>query len=65
MNSNKVKKYREDRIWTKAKLARESEVSVGTITRMEDGLPTRKDRRLAVAKALGQSHSLLFPNDKD
>lgn len=61
----RVQQFREQLAWTKAKLARQAEVSLGTIARMETGLQTRKDRRLAVAKALGVPYPSVFPNESD
>lgn len=61
---NRVQRVREERGWTKAKLAREAEIAIQTLNRIENGEPTRKDRRIAVAKALGQSYSQLFPSDQ-
>lgn len=62
---NKVKEFRRDLAWTKAHLAREAAMAPGTLERMEQGMPTRDDRRRAVAKALGRSYEEVFPNDED
>ena len=62
---NRVKFFREQRVWTRAKLARKADVAVGTINRMEVGRRTRKDRRLAVARAFGETYGDVFPNDTD
>ena len=60
---NNVRRYREDLTWTKAKLARESDVAQYTIAKMEKGEPTRRDSQLKVAKALGETHKDVFPDD--
>jgi len=60
---NRVKEFRRRLAWTRAQLARKADMAVGTVQRMEEGLPTREDRRLAIAKALGQPYETLFPDD--
>ena len=62
---NNVRRLRQDKAWTKARLAREAQMAPGTLERMEAGLPTRDDRRRAVANALGRSYAEVFPNDED
>jgi transcriptional regulator with XRE-family HTH domain len=60
---NRVKEFRRRLAWTRAQLARKADMAVGTVQRMEEGLPTREDRRLAVAQALNQPYEMLFPDD--
>jgi DNA-binding XRE family transcriptional regulator len=62
---NRVKELREARAWTKAELARRAGVASQTLDRIEGYLTTRKDRRLAVAKALEKPYEQVFPNDHD
>jgi DNA-binding XRE family transcriptional regulator len=62
---NRVKELREEKVWTKAELARRAGVAPQTLDNIERGLPTRKDRRLAVARALEKSYQNVFPNRED
>ncbi len=63
--ANNVRTIREDLAWPKAELARKAVIALGTLDRMEDGLPTRKYCRTRVARALGKPFQTVFPNDRD
>ncbi len=63
--TNRVKELREARAWTKAELARRAGIASQTLNRIEGSLSTRKDRRLAVAKALEKPYEQVFPNNHD
>lgn len=60
---NRVRELRRNLAWPKARLAREAGIALGTLERMEAGLPTREDRRLIVARVLQQPYESVFPND--
>jgi DNA-binding XRE family transcriptional regulator len=52
---NNVKRLREDRLLTKAELARKAGVSTLTIDRVEAGLPCRMDTKRKIILALGMT----------
>ena len=52
---NNVKRLREDRLLTKAELARKAGVSTLTIDRVESGLPCRMDTKRKIILALGMT----------
>ena len=52
---NNVKKLREDRLLSKAELARKSGLSALTIDRVEAGLPCRMDTKRKIILALGMT----------
>ncbi len=58
--SNRVQALREDRLMSKAELARRAGVSVLTIDRVEKGAPCRLDTKRKIILALG-----LKVQDKD
>lgn len=60
MINNRVKELREAKPWTMAQLAREAGVAYQTVSKMENGLPTRRHTQLKVAKALGKNHKEVF-----
>lgn len=51
--SNRVQQLREDRLLSKAELARRAGVSVLTIDRVEKGAPCRLDTKRKIILALG------------
>ena len=59
-NRNRVQQLREDRLLSKAELARRAGVSVLTIDRVERGSPCRLDTKRKIILALG-----LKVTDKD
>jgi DNA-binding XRE family transcriptional regulator len=52
-SSNNVQQLREDRLLSKAELARRAGVSVLTIDRVEKGAPCRLDTKRKIILALG------------
>jgi DNA-binding XRE family transcriptional regulator len=52
---NNVRRLREDRLLTKAELARKAGVSTLTIDRVESGLPCRMDTKRKIILALGMA----------
>ena len=52
---NNVKRLREDRLLTKAELARQAGVSTLTIDRVEAGMPCRMDTKRKIILALGMT----------
>jgi DNA-binding XRE family transcriptional regulator len=63
MKNNKVKQYRESIPLSIAELARRAGLAPQTITKMENGLPTRKNSELKVAKALQKRYEEVFISD--
>ncbi|MDQ7786739.1 MAG: helix-turn-helix transcriptional regulator [Thermodesulfovibrionales bacterium] len=58
---NRVREFREAKPWSIAELARAAGVAYQTISKMENGLSTRRHTQLKVAKALGKNHEEVFP----
>ena len=52
---NNVRRLREDRLLTKAELARKAGVSTLTIDRVEAGMPCRMDTKRKIILALGMT----------
>jgi DNA-binding XRE family transcriptional regulator len=52
---NNVRRLREDRLLTKAELARQAGVSTLTIDRVEAGMPCRMDTKRKIILALGMT----------
>ena len=52
---NNVRRLREDRLLTKAELARQAGVSTLTIDRVESGMPCRMDTKRKIILALGMT----------
>lgn len=52
---NNVRRLREDRLLTKAELARKAGVSTLTIDRVESGMPCRMDTKRKIILALGMT----------
>tara|TARA_B100000315_G_scaffold33053_1_gene27735 strand:- start:237 stop:437 length:201 start_codon:yes stop_codon:yes gene_type:complete len=66
MDKNHVKKIRELRMMSKAELARQANVSVQTIDRIEKGHECRMDTRRKIIIALGyqlDQKSKIFPEN--
>jgi DNA-binding XRE family transcriptional regulator len=61
MNKNQVKKFRETIPLSISELARKAGLTPQTISKMEKGLPTRKNSELKVAKALQKAYEEVFP----
>jgi DNA-binding XRE family transcriptional regulator len=61
INKNQVKKFRETIPLSISELARKAELTPQTISKMEKGLPTRKNSELKVAKALQKAYEEVFP----
>ena len=57
---NNVKRLREDRLLSKAELARKAGISTLTIDRIEAGMPCRMDTKRKIILALGMT-----VNEKD
>jgi DNA-binding XRE family transcriptional regulator len=65
---NNVKRLREDRLLTKAELARKAGVSTLTIDRVEAGMPCRMDTKRKIILALGMTvaeKEKVFSRDDD
>ena len=60
IQKNRVKRFRENIPISISELARRAELTSQTITRMEKGLPTRKNSELKVAKALQKKYEEVF-----
>lgn len=60
IRKNKVKKFREAIPLSISELARKAELTPQTISKMEKGLPTRKNSELKVAKALQKQYEEIF-----
>ena len=65
MRKNKIKQLREAIPLSIAKLARMAGLVPQTITKMEKGLPTRRNSKLKVAKALHKKYEEVFISDED
>ncbi len=66
MNNNHVKKIRELRMMSKAEMARQANVSVQTIDRIEKGNECRLETRRKIIIALGyklDQKSSVFPEN--
>lgn len=66
MNNNPVKKMREDRLMSRAELARRAGVSPLTIGRIEKGYSCRLETKRKIILALGYELSerdKVFPDD--
>ena len=61
IKKNQVKKFRETIPLSIAELARKADLTPQTISKMEQGLATRKNSELKVAKALQKPHEEVFP----
>ena len=55
VRKNNVKKLREQRLLSKAELARKSGLSALTIDRVESGMPCRMDTKRKIILALGMT----------
>jgi DNA-binding XRE family transcriptional regulator len=60
MRRNKVRQLRESIPLNIAELARRAGLAYQTVTKMERGLPTRKNSELKVAKALNKKYDDVF-----
>jgi DNA-binding XRE family transcriptional regulator len=65
MNKNRVRQFREAIPLSIAELSRRAGLAPQTITKMEKGLPTRKNSELKVAKALQKKYEEVFISDTD
>jgi DNA-binding XRE family transcriptional regulator len=65
MNKNRVRQFREAIPLSIAELSRRAGLAPQTITKMEKGLPTRKNSELKVAKALQKKYEEVFSSDTD
>lgn len=63
MGENRLKDFREEKIWSVKQLAREAKLSESVIKRMEEGKQTTKISKLKVAKALGRKIEEVFPHE--
>jgi DNA-binding XRE family transcriptional regulator len=63
MKKNKVRHFREAIPLSIAELARRAGLAPQTIAKMENGLPTRKNSELKVAKALQKKYEDIFISD--
>lgn len=63
MCKNNVKKFREEKAWTIAELARKAGLTPQSVSKVENGAgKVRRDTELKVALALGKKHEDVFPN---
>ena len=65
---NNLKKVREERLMSKAELARAAEVSVMTITRIEGGAPSQPRTKRKILGALDiplENRATVFPGGPD
>lgn len=62
---NKVKVFREEIPLSISELARNANLTPQTISKMEKGLPTRKNSELKVAKALNKQYNEVFEDITD
>lgn len=65
---NNVKRLREDRLLSKAELARKAGVSALTIDRVENGKPCRMDTKRKIILALGmaiEEKDDVFPREEE
>jgi DNA-binding XRE family transcriptional regulator len=66
---NNVKKLREQRLLSKAELARKSGLSALTIDRVEAGMPCRMDTKRKIILALGmtieEKDKVFVPNEEE
>ncbi len=53
MKANKLKEYREQKLISKSELAREAEISLVTIDRIEKGYDCRLSTKRKIIEALG------------
>lgn len=60
MRKNKVRLFRESIPLSIAELSRRAGLAPQTITKMEKGIPTRKNSKLKVAKALQKKYEDVF-----
>jgi DNA-binding XRE family transcriptional regulator len=60
---NRVREFRELKAWSIAELARRAELVPQTISKMEREIPTSRNSKLKVAKALGEKFEEIFPED--
>jgi len=65
MKKNKIRRLREAILLSITKLARMASLVPQTITKMEKGLPTRRNSKLKVAKALQKKYEEVFILDDD
>ena len=65
MNKNRVRQFREAIPLSIAELSRRAGLAPQTITKMEKGLPTRKNSELKVAKALQKKYEEVFISATD
>ncbi len=66
MSHNIIRKIREELLIGKAELARKAEVTVLTLSRVEQGKPCRLDTKRKIIEALGydiSDKSKIFPDD--
>ncbi|MGP8002237.1 MAG: helix-turn-helix transcriptional regulator [Smithella sp.] len=65
MRKNKIRQLREAIPLSISKLAGMAGLAPQTITKMEKGLPTRRNSELKVAKALQKKYEEVFISDED
>jgi len=65
MRKNKIRQLREAIPISTAELARRAGLAPQTVTKMEKGLPTRRNSELKVAKALLKKYEEVFMSDVD
>ena len=65
MRKNKIRQLREAIPLSMAELARKAGLAPQTIAKMENGLPTRRNSELKVAKALQKKYEEVFISDVD
>ena len=65
MRKNKIRQFREAIPLSITNLARMASLVPQTITKMEKGLPTRRNSKLKVAKALQKKYEEVFISDDD
>jgi DNA-binding XRE family transcriptional regulator len=65
MGKNKIRQLREAIPLSMAELARRAGLAPQTLTKMEKGLPTRRNSELKVVKALQKKYEEVFISDVD
>jgi DNA-binding XRE family transcriptional regulator len=65
MRKNKIRQLREAIPLSITKLARMAGLVPQTIAKMEKGLPTRRNSKLKIAKALQKQYEEVFISDED
>ena len=63
--TNRVRRFREDRLMTREELAERAGISLRTVWSVENGMPCRLVTKRRILQALGvakRDHAQVFPN---